>query len=287
MSEAVQAGYAPPTRPDQPAAGRSWLRWLVAATAAWAVLLAGLTWWSVRHDPPTVKEQRSLDQAGPVVDRALGRLTAAVGRDGVPALLPDRIERGCRVTPLDEGAELERGVTVVTAGDDGRELLQRVADRLPPDWRAGVSTFDGEPRLRADAGEFVAVEGRSTGPGRVLLTATTGCRPVGAGYRPPAADAAAETAEADRAVRRWGGAAGPVQVLAAPCPGGGTARTARAETAGGPAGSSLAAAFRDAADGSRVLRDSAEEYALRGGFAVLAERVDDRVRVAVTTTCRG
>ncbi|PSK64104.1 hypothetical protein B0E53_03970 [Micromonospora sp. MH33] len=35
-----------------------------------------------------------------------------------------------------------------------------------------------------------------------------------------------------------------------------------------------------------MLRDSADEYALRGSFAVLAERVDDRVRVAVTTTCR-
>ncbi|MFI2646783.1 hypothetical protein [Micromonospora fulviviridis] len=286
MSGAVQAGYAPPTRPDQPTPGRRWLRWLVAATVAWAVLLAGLTWWSVRHDPPTVKEQRSLDQAGPVVDRALGRLTAAVGRDGVPALLPDRIERGCRVTPLDDGAELERGVEVVVAGDDVRQLLQRVADRLPPDWRAGVSTYDGEPLLRADAGEFVAVEGRAGGPGRVLLTVVTGCRPVGAGYRAPAADAVAETAEAQRAARRWGGAAGPVQVLAAPCPGGGTARTARIETAGGPAGSPLAAAFRDAADGSLVLRDSADEYALRGSFAVLAERVDDRVRVAVTTTCR-
>ncbi|MEU1685918.1 hypothetical protein [Micromonospora sp. NPDC005707] len=285
MSEAVQAGYAPPTRPDQPGPGRRRLRWLVAATAAWAVLLAGLTWWSVRHDPPTVKEQRSLDQAGPVVDRALGRLTAAVGRDGVPALLPDRIERGCRVTPLDDGIELERGVAVAVAGDDVRQLLQRVADRLPADWRAGVSSFGGEPRLRADAGEFVAVEGRSAGPGRVLLTATTGCRPMGAGYRPPAADAAAETAEADRAVRRWGGAAGPVQVLAAPCPGGGTARTARAETAAGPAGTPLAAAFREAAGGSPALRDSAEEYALRGSFAVLAERVDDRVRVAVTTPC--
>ncbi|WNM42413.1 hypothetical protein RMN56_14230 [Micromonospora halotolerans] len=285
MSEAVQAGYAPPTRPDQPAPGRRRLRWLVAATAAWAVLLAGLTWWSVRHDPPTVKEQRSLDQAGPVVDRALGRLTAAVGRDGVPALLPDRIERGCRITPLDDGAELERGVAVVLAGDDVRQLLQRVADRLPPDWRAGVSAFDGEPRLRADAGEFVTVEGRSAGPGRVVLTATTGCRPVGAGYQPPAADAAAETAEAGRAVGRWGGAGGPVQVLAAPCPGGGTARTARAETAGGPAGSPLAAAFPGAADGSLVLRDSAEEYALRGSFAVLAERVDGRVRVAVTSPC--
>ncbi|MGR6322388.1 hypothetical protein Q2K19_13665 [Micromonospora soli] len=286
MSGAVQTGYAPPFRPDQPASGRRWLRWLVAATVAWAVLLAGVTWWSVRHDPPTVKEQRALDQAGPVVDRAIGRLTAAVGRDGVPAIVPDRIERGCRVTPLADGAELIRGVEVVVAGDDVRDLLQRVADRLPADWRAGVAASAGGPVLRADAGEFVAVEGRAGAAGRVLLTVATGCRPVGAGYRPPPADAGAETAEARRALRRWGGAAGPVQVLVASCPDGGTARTARAETAGGPTGSPLSAAFVDAADGFPVLLDSAAEYALRGTFGVLAERVDDRVRVAVTSPCR-
>ncbi|MET8911034.1 hypothetical protein [Micromonospora sp. NPDC004551] len=281
MSGAVHAGYAPPTRPDQPESGRRRLRWLVAATVAWALLLAGLTWWSVRHDPPTVKEQRSLDQAGPVVDRAVGRLTAAVGRDGVPAVLPARVERGCRVTPLDDGVELERGVEVVLAGDDVRELLQRVADRLPADWRAGVSAFDGEPRLRADAGEFVAVEGRAGGPGRVLFTARTGCRPEGAGYRPPTAAAGDEAEEARRALRGWGGAAGPVQVLVAPCPGGDTARTARAETAGvGQA--SLAAAF---GAGAPPVRDTADVYARSGDPAVLAERVDDLIRVAVTTPC--
>ena len=170
------------------------MRWLTVATVAWAVLLAGLTWWSVRTDAPTVKEQRSLDQAGPVVDRAIGELTAAVGAAGVPALLPDRLERGCRITPMDDGATLERGVEVAIGGNDVREVLRGIADRLPSGWRAGVSTLDGEPLLRADAGEFVTVEGRSGGPGRVLLTADTGCRPAGSGYRAPSADAAAESA---------------------------------------------------------------------------------------------
>ncbi|MGC4890316.1 hypothetical protein [Micromonospora sp. DT227] len=286
MSGAVQPGYAPPSRPDQHApdrpSGRRRQRWLVVATVVWAVLLAGLTWWSVRTDPPTVKEQRSLSQAGPVVDRAIGELTAAIGSAGVPALLPDRLERGCRVTPIDAGTSLERGIEVATADDDVRELLRGVADRLPPEWRAGVSTFDGEPLLRADAGDFVAVEGRSGGPGRVLLTADTGCRPVGDGYRAPAVDAAVESAALTRALGRWGGPVGTVQVLAAPCPGGGTARTARGEAALA-ADQPLAAAF---GAGAAPVVDSADRYARQGDPAVLAERVDGRVRVAVTSPCR-
>ncbi|MCM0675679.1 hypothetical protein NCC78_13415, partial [Micromonospora phytophila] len=60
MNGVVQTGYAPPTGPGQPASSRRWLRWLLAATVAWAVLLAALTWVSVRDDPPTVREQRTL-----------------------------------------------------------------------------------------------------------------------------------------------------------------------------------------------------------------------------------
>ncbi|MEU7715605.1 hypothetical protein ACGF5H_26165 [Micromonospora chalcea] len=278
---AVETGYAPPNPGEQPGNGRRRLRWLTVATVAWAVLLAGLTWWSVRTDPPTVKEQRSLDQAGPVVDRAIGELTGAVGSDGVPALVPDRLERGCRITPMDSGATLERGVEVAIGGDNARAVLQRIADRLPQAWRAGVSTFDGEPLLRADAGDFVAVEGRADGPGRVLLTAATGCRPLGSGYRAPTADAAAEAGALASALGRWGGATGAVQVLAAPCPGGGAARTARGEAAA-PADQPLAAAF---GGGAAPVVDSADRYARPGEPAVLAERVDERVRVAVTTPC--
>ncbi|MBU8857321.1 MULTISPECIES: hypothetical protein [unclassified Micromonospora] len=279
---AVETGYAPPTPPGRPgSAGRRRLRWLTAAAVAWAVLLAGLTWWSVRTDAPTVKEQRSLDQAGPVVDRAIGELTAAVGAAGVPALLPDRLERGCRITPMDDGATLERGVEVAIGGDDVRGVLRGIADRLPPGWRAGVSTLDGEPLLRADAGEFVTVEGRAGGPGRLLLTADTGCRPTGSGYRAPSADAAAESAALASALGRWGGATGPVQVLAAPCPGGGTARTARSEAAV-PADRPLAAAF---GGGTAPVVDTADAYARPGDPAVLAQRAGQRVRVAVTTPC--
>ncbi|MDZ5441390.1 hypothetical protein U2F26_01405 [Micromonospora sp. 4G57] len=287
MSGAVQAGYAPPTGPDQPAPGRRRLRWLLAATVAWAVLLAVLTWISVRDDPPTVREQRSLAEAGPVVDRAVGELLAAAGDGGAAWLVPDVLRRGCRVTPFADGAALTRGVEVLLADDDARGLLQRVADRLPADWRAGVRVTGEGPVLRADAGEFVAVEGRSTGSGRVRLTAETGCRPVGAGYRAPTADGGSEAAMVTELLGGFGGAAGPVEVSAAPCPDGATARTATAVSAPDrPDRPTLPGALSRFSDGTLQVRATTELYAYRSSRTVVAERVDGRVRLTVAAICR-
>ncbi len=111
---------------------------------------------------------------------------------------------------MDSGATLERGVEVAIGGDDVREVLQRIADRLPQAWRAGVSTFDGEPLLRADAGDFVAVEGRADGPGRVLLDRRD--RLPAAGFRLPRADRRRRRRSRPRWRRRWaGGAARPAR----------------------------------------------------------------------------
>ncbi|MFC4146485.1 hypothetical protein ACFO0M_09480 [Micromonospora mangrovi] len=286
MSGAVQAGYAPPTGPDQPTSGRRWVRWLVAATVLWAVLLAVLTWFSIRDDPPTVREQRSLAEAGPVTDRAVGELLAAAGDGGAARLLPDVLRTGCRITPMEDGAALTRGVEVLLPGDDARGLLQRVADRLPASWRAGVETTGDGPVLRADAGEFVAVEGHATGADRVRFTAATGCRPVGDGYRPLAGGGGPETDQATALLRAWGGPAGQVDHVAAACPGGATARTARAESAPAADRPSLADALAAARGGAVGVRATPEVYAWRAaGTSVVAERVDDRIRVTVTTGC--
>ena len=164
MSGAVQAGYAPPTGPGRPARGRRWLRWLLAATVAWAVLLAVLTWFSVREDPPTVREQRTLTEAGPVVDRAVGELLAGVGDGGVAAILPDRLERGCRITPMEDGADLQRGVEVVVPGDE-RGLLQRVADRLPAGWRPHVFSIISDESIIALGNHLQANRRRVEGAG--------------------------------------------------------------------------------------------------------------------------
>lgn len=286
MSGAVQAGYAPPTGPDQPAPGRRRLRWLLAATVAWAVLLAVLAWVSVRDDPPTVREQRNLAEAGPVVDRAVGELLAAAG-DGVAAWLrPDVLRRGCRVTPFSDGAALTRGVEVLLPDDDVRGLLQRVADRLPAGWRAGVRVGGQGPVLRADAGEFVAVEGRTTGPGRVRFTADTGCRPLGDGYRAPTAAGGPEADAATELLRGFGGAEGPVEVSAAPCPGGATARTATAVSAPDrPDLPTLPGTLAQLSDGAQHIRATPELYAYRSSRSVVAERVDGRVRLTVATIC--
>ncbi|MFI7647492.1 hypothetical protein ACIBTZ_15610 [Micromonospora sp. NPDC049460] len=282
MNGVVAAGQAPPTGPARPAS-RRWLPWLLAATVAWAVLLTVLTWASVRDDPPTVREQRSLAEAGPVVDRAAGELVAAAGDTAV--LTPPEIERGCRVTPFADGAILTRGVDVFVPVGLERALLERVADRLPGHWRAGVRvTSDDGPRLRADAGEFVTVEGTVVGDGRVRLTADTGCRPIGDGYAAPATGATgAETDALAVALRALGGPAGAApEVVVAPCPAGGAARTARAAAV--PAPPSLAAALAPVA---RVpMLQTPEAYAYRrGGVMVIAGLSGDRVALSATTGC--
>ncbi|MGC4787078.1 hypothetical protein ACLQ22_04425 [Micromonospora sp. DT178] len=277
------AGQAPPTGTGRPASsGRRW-RWLLAATVAWAVLLAALTWTSVRNDPPTVREQRTLTEAGPLVDRAVGALVAAAGDTAV--LTPPEVDRGCRVTPFADGATLTRGVDVFVPSGLERSLLERVADRLPEGWRAGVRvTAEDGPRLRADAGEFVTVSGGVAADGLVRLTADTGCRPVGDGYTAPAVGADGAEAEAlAAALRALGGPPGSAaEVVVAPCPTGGTARTAR--VAAIPAPPSPADALASVA---RVpMLDTAQAYAYRRGAAmVVADLSGDQVVVSVNTGC--
>ncbi|MFI6784234.1 hypothetical protein [Micromonospora sp. NPDC050276] len=287
MSGAVQTGWASSAGPAAPAPARSRRRWLLVATVAWAVLLAVLTWTSVRDDPPTVREQRSLDQAGPVVDRAVGELARAIGAAGLLELGPPRIATGCRVTPLADGARLRREVGVLAAAGDEQAVLAGIAKRLPASWRAGVGTGVGGPELRADAGEFVAVEGRPTVDGRVRLIVDTGCRPVGAGYAPaPPAAAGPETAAltaARRALDRPSDAA--PELVSAPCPGGGLARTARSTDDSGPVTSTAALA---PLAGDAPLLDQPPVYAYRaGGVTVLAEIGPDATRLAATVGCPG
>ncbi|MET7748238.1 hypothetical protein [Micromonospora sp. NPDC005367] len=285
MSGAVQTGYAPPSGPDAPAPNRR--RWLLAAAVAWALLLAVLVWTSVHDDPPTVREQRTLSEAGALVDRAVGELAAAAGTN-LLELTPPRVERGCRVTPLAEGATLTRSVAVAATEGDERQLLEGIADRLPAGWRAGVQMTPDGLRLRADAGEFVAVAGRPASERQVQLTVDTGCRLLGAGY-PPAGEAstatpgAEVTALADARRALGGSAEAAPELVTAPCPGGGLARTARSDAEPGPA--DPATALAPLATGGPML-ETVEAYAYRTGrTVVLADTAADEPHLAATTGC--
>ncbi|WBB78993.1 hypothetical protein O7606_22815 [Micromonospora sp. WMMD882] len=312
VNSAVQTGYVPPSGPSRPERGLP--RWLVVATVLWALLLTALTWLSVREDGPTVREQRTLAEAGPVVDRAIGDLVAAAGPDALVALEPARVERGCRVTPFSDGGTLERAVTVRVVGVEPDDLLDRVAGTLPDRYDAGVILTREGPRLRADAGEFVTVRGRRTEDGALRLTADTGCRPVGDGYpSAPVTGAEAEVAAVGAALRALGRpAADQPDLVAVPCPDGdGLLRTARATvdagpppaggpepapsaggpgtaspSAGGPGASPEAAALGALAGGS-VVADTADVYAYRvGSVTVQAHLGDDPPTVTATSGCR-
>ncbi|RLP96791.1 hypothetical protein [Micromonospora sp. CV4] len=284
MSGAVRTGWTPSTGPAAPAPARR-RRWLLVATAIWAVLLTVLVWTSVRDDPPTVREQRSLDQAGPVVDRAVGELARASGAAGLLELGPARVESSCRVTPFADGARLRREVGVLAAVGTERDVLSGIADRLPTSWQAGVGPGLEGPELRADAGEFVAVEGRPTGDGRIRLTVDTGCRPVGSGYAPPpVTDAGPEAAALTAALRALGRPADAApEVVTAPCPGGVLARTARSTPGPGAAGS---AGGLTSLAGDAPLLDDPPVYAYRAGpVTVLADLTPDAARLAATVGC--
>ncbi|WP_433127504.1 hypothetical protein ACQPWW_31785 [Micromonospora sp. CA-240977] len=285
MSGAVQTGWVPSAGPAVPAPARRRRRWLLAATVAWTVLLAALAWTSVRTDPPTVREQRSLDQAGPVVDRAIGELARAAGAAGLLELSPPRIAEGCRVTPFAEGARLRREIGVLAPADTEQAVLAGIADRLPAGWRAGVGSGLDGPELHADAGEFVAVEGRPTVDGRVLLLVDTGCRPVGSGYRQAPSTVAGPEAAALTAALVALGRPGDVapEPVTAPCPGGGSARTVR--SAGGPGPAASTDALAPLADNTPLL-DKPPVYAYRTGpVTVFAELAPDDTRLAATVGC--
>jgi hypothetical protein len=271
-----------------------------------AVLVA-LAYLSVRHDDPTVPEQRDIAAAAPVVDRAIGHLVAAAGDDVVVELSPPRLTSGCRLTPLRDGATLERSVTVRAAAGTGSAVLDRVARRLPASYEAGTRRGrDGSTSsLRAHAGEFVGVKGTVgvrggvgvrgvpagpgvlAGPDLLTLTAATGCRPMSPDFDPAAQllFGLPIDEEPGRVLAVLGvSSPGPVQRSWAPCPGGGVAYTARG-AGPGPTDGSVGAAVRPAA-GAAVVADTPDLYAYRDGRrSVVAERLDGEIRVAVTDGC--
>ncbi|MEQ4300868.1 hypothetical protein ABNF97_05655 [Plantactinospora sp. B6F1] len=263
-------------------------RWLLVALLGWGALLLVLTLVSVYRDEPTVREQRTIEQAGPVLHRALGELVAAAGPDVAVEITGRPVRDECELTVVRDGASLDASVVVHAPDADVPALLDRIADRLPAAYRARVRhSADGSVHaLRADAGEFVAIEGGRVGPGTVELTVGTGCRPVSG---EPDDRAVLPLPSADPDPLRVLGALGaveptPVEPVSAPCPGQGTTWTAHATGRGVPAGPPAAALPRPS--GAVVVADTTARYAYRSGpVSVVVESGDGRIRVAVSSGC--
>ena len=195
----VPAGYLPyvPPPPPPPVDPRR-RRLLIGLSAAWAlVLLVGGVWYAL-DGRPTVREQTTIQQAQATVDRAITQVVRAARPVAVPAITGyDQVEP-CDITPVRAGARYDREAWLATPPGTEPALLDRIAHALP----AGYGTTVVKPsapkpaRLVADAGDYVALTGVVDRPGLVMVSAATGCRPVG---QRPVTDPTASPAPADRA----------------------------------------------------------------------------------------
>lgn len=179
----VYLPYQPPPPPPPPDPRRR--RLLIGLSAAWALVLLVAAVWYALNGRPSVRDQTTVAQAQATVDRVIGEVVAAAGSGTVPAVSGyDQVE-SCNVTPVRTGARYDRQAWLATPPGTERGLLDRLAGALPTGYRPNlVRTPASAPKLLADAGDYVAVTGTVDRPGLVLVSASTGCRPLG--HRPAA-----------------------------------------------------------------------------------------------------
>jgi hypothetical protein len=265
-------------------------RWIGAVVGAWIVVLALISWWSIRNDPATVPEQRSIEQAMPSLREAAGvLLTAAESAAARGGPVPWAVRLGevrsesCSLTPVRPGVQGSRDVVLYVPQGQAKAAFDQVAAALPGDFHASVLATRVATRLSfyADAGNFIAVDGEAQPDDQVLvLSAGTGCRPgTTAGGSDPAPGAApAVLGETLAALGGPAGAAVTTETVA--CPGGGTAATYQA-TAG------------RSGDGPRgVPAGVTPVWSQAGGWAyaqgpvfVVVDDNGENLRLSVTTTC--
>ncbi len=295
---APEVWYGPPVP-----APRRRRRWVGAAVGAWVVVLALISWWSIRNDPATVPEQAGIEQAMPALRKATGVLLdaaglVAAGSVPLPNEVPGTAQSGppwavrlgavrsesCALTPVRDGVEAHREVFLYVSQGQAQIALEQVADTLPSGYHAEVMALRIGTRLSfyADAGDFIAIESEAKPDDQVLtLSASTGCRPgtTAGGSDPVAPPVPATLGETLTALGGRSGA--EVSTQAAACPDGGTAATYQAVA--GPSG-----------DGPRgVPSDVTPVWSGAGGWAygkdsdsVVVDDTGENLQVSVTTPCR-
>jgi hypothetical protein len=256
----------------------------MVVSAVWAALVLALAVYSARHGEPTVREQTTIAEALPTVDRALADAIGAAQPAGAVAEIGGyrEVSARCTLTAARDGARYERAAYLYVPGGQEATLLDRVRAGLPKRYDAQVHNRE----LTADAGNFVTVRAGIVDGGQVRVRAETGCRPRGDQRAqsllpgpPAAAKAPVEAVLNTLGVRdvRWG------DVRRLPCAGG-SMWTVQADGPAGSAPPSLVDALRGASTEPLVARP--ELYVYRSGPAGIVARTHDRVvTVTATTGC--
>ncbi len=262
-------------------------QWIAVAVAGWIVILAAAVLWGVSWPSSTDREETTVAQARPVVDRAAADVVAAVTADGQATAAISGFARvdDCRVTVVRPGQRYQRVVTAWTRSGDEEALLSRVAGRLPASYAATVSAGTA-PRLFADAGLFVGVNAVAAGPGVVRFVIDTGaCRVAGDLDRvAEPAPTRVQQAPVEAALTALGLRARDWRLFAVACPGGGALTTVAAQSPVSPVGP-LEPMLRGLAGGAAIVAD-ADLYAYRAGSVdVTVHRVGGGTDVAATTPC--
>src|SRR5262245_55812263 len=95
-------------------------RWLIVVAVAWGLVVAGLGYYSLRHDRPTAREQTTIAKALPTLDGALTTVAATLDSGTAVAVLGGYVEVGkaCSLTAVRNGARFERVLQVYTKQGD-------------------------------------------------------------------------------------------------------------------------------------------------------------------------
>jgi hypothetical protein len=198
-----------------------------------------------------------------------------------------RLVRGCRITPVRDGVEATRDVTVYVRADQAPAALDTIAAGLPPDYRPDVVRSSRGTRLalHADAGGYVSVDVDTEADAQQFtLQASTGCRPTAETAPATAAPGLGPEPMPLRDALRVLGLTGTPSTQSIACPAGGAAGTFTVDTT--PAPPNLGSALQPAVNGAYVVLADPEAWAYRrDSTSVVVTATGDRLRVSATTPC--
>jgi hypothetical protein len=255
--------------------------WVSVGAVAWAVVLVVAGTLAARHGKPTVREQTTIVEALPTLDRAIAAVVQAAAGPRVVVSLGgyERTSEDCKAGNR-TGERYERAATVYTVPGEESALLDRIGAGLPGSYRPVLRHAKAAHSLRADAGFYVRLAGGLDAPGELRFTADTGCRMRG-GTVPAARAATAPPATTD-VLDRLGVSGGRATSFAVLCASGREldAITVTAPRPGGP----LAAVLPDGV-APIIARADLVVYE-RAGLGVAARLRAEDLQVSAATGCQ-